>query len=150
MEPPSAATQDIAARRCLGNETTRAEGGTQVTVQASTRGGERRIWAFVVGVVAVTIGVLLHLPMYWMGRDMGFHLAGMPMDNGMMAGMGLIVGGIGMAAWGLLPRNLAQHIAASSQFTISAPEDAPLSRSEESRVGQECVSKCRARWSPYI
>src|SRR3546814_5649630 len=72
--------------------------------------------------------------MYWMGRDMGFHLAGMPMDNGMMAGMGLIVGGIGMAAWGLLPRNLAQHIAASSKFTISAPADAPLSwahRSEE-------------------
>src|SRR3546814_2940562 len=56
MEPPSASTQDIAARRCLWNETTRAEGGTQVTVQASTRGGERRIWAFVVGVVAVTIG----------------------------------------------------------------------------------------------
>src|SRR3546814_8336263 len=103
MAPPTAATQDIAARRCLWNETTRAEGGTQVTVQASTRGGERRIWAFVVGVVAVTIGVLLHLPMYWMGRDMGFHLAGMPMDTGMMAGMGLIVGGIGMAAWGLLP-----------------------------------------------
>src|SRR3546814_5236728 len=45
----------------------------------------------------------------------------------MLAGMGLIVGGIGMAAWGLLPRNLAQHIAASSKFTISAPEDAPLS-----------------------
>src|SRR3546814_3320942 len=39
----------------------------------------------------------------------------------------LIVGGIGMAAWGLLPRNLAQHIAASSKLTISAPEDAPLS-----------------------
>src|SRR3546814_20969040 len=49
------------------------------------------------------------------------------MDNVMMAGMGLIVGGVGMSAWGLLPRNLAQHIAASSKFTISAPEDAPLS-----------------------
>src|SRR3546814_14746321 len=23
------------------------------------------------------------------------------------------------------------------------------SRSEERRVGQECVSKCRSRWSPY-
>src|SRR3546814_16219938 len=40
----------IAARRCLWNETFRTEGGTQVTVQASAAGGERRIWAFVVGV----------------------------------------------------------------------------------------------------
>jgi len=98
-----------------------------VTVQASAVGGERRIWAFVVGVVAVTIGVLLHLPMFWMGRDMGFRMAGMPMDNGMIAGMGLIVGGIGLSAWGLLPRNLAQHMAASSELVVSAPEDAPLS-----------------------
>src|SRR3546814_1482248 len=25
----------------------------------------------------------------------------------------------------------------------------PLFRSEERRVGKECVSKCRSRWSPY-
>src|SRR3546814_6405505 len=25
----------------------------------------------------------------------------------------------------------------------------PPNRSEESRVGKECVSKCRSRWSPY-
>src|SRR3546814_6473795 len=25
----------------------------------------------------------------------------------------------------------------------------PFSRSEERRVGQECVSTCRSRWSPY-
>src|SRR3546814_13949732 len=25
----------------------------------------------------------------------------------------------------------------------------PGKRSEESRVGKECVSKCRSRWSPY-
>src|SRR3546814_11653711 len=65
--------------------------------------------------------------MFWMGRDMGFRMAGMPMDNGMMAGMGLIVGGIGLSAWGLLPRNLAQHMAASGEPVVSAPEDAPLS-----------------------
>ena len=46
----------------------------------STTGGDRRLWAFVLGVVAVTIGVLLHLPMFWMGRDMGFRMVGMPMD----------------------------------------------------------------------
>src|SRR3546814_19809125 len=25
----------------------------------------------------------------------------------------------------------------------------PANRSEERRVGKECVSKCRSRWSPY-
>src|SRR3546814_17948042 len=27
--------------------------------------------------------------------------------------------------------------------------NSPSSRSEERRVGQECVSTCRSRWSPY-
>src|SRR3546814_10898863 len=27
--------------------------------------------------------------------------------------------------------------------------DEALERSEERRVGKECVSKCRSRWSPY-
>src|SRR3546814_14265338 len=26
---------------------------------------------------------------------------------------------------------------------------APMARSEERRVGKECVSTCRSRWSPY-
>lgn len=93
----------------------------------STTGGDRRLWAFVLGVAAVTIGVLLHLPMFWMGRDMGFRMVGMPMDSGMIAGMYLIVAGIAVAAYGLLPRNLSQQMAASSRIAVSAPEDAPLS-----------------------
>src|SRR3546814_20238595 len=28
-------------------------------------------------------------------------------------------------------------------------EEAPTARSEERRVGKECVSTCRSRWSPY-
>src|SRR3546814_3895418 len=28
-------------------------------------------------------------------------------------------------------------------------EDGPQPRSEERRVGKECVSTCRSRWSPY-
>src|SRR3546814_1569869 len=32
--------------------------------------------------------------------------------------------------------------------TWSLPED-PKERSEERRVGKECVSTCRSRWSPY-
>src|SRR3546814_7446743 len=32
------------------------------------------------------------------------------------------------------------------EFTYAYPADA---RSEERRVGKECVSTCRSRWSPY-
>src|SRR3546814_4210096 len=32
---------------------------------------------------------------------------------------------------------------------VSDPLDAKGRRSEERRVGKECVSTCRSRWSPY-
>src|SRR3546814_4523911 len=32
---------------------------------------------------------------------------------------------------------------------LSFSADSGLSRSEERRVGKECVSTCRSRWSPY-
>src|SRR3546814_20412372 len=32
---------------------------------------------------------------------------------------------------------------------IVMPAEAGISRSEERRVGKECVSTCRSRWSPY-
>ena len=83
--------------------------------------------AFILGCVAVTVGVLLHLPMFWMARNMGFRLAGMPMDPGMIFGMFLIVGGIGISAYGLLPKNVAAQIAASRHIVVAAPEDAQLS-----------------------
>jgi putative MFS transporter len=87
----------------------------------------RHLWAFVGGSVAVTAGVVLHLPMYWMGRGMGFRLAGMPMDADMLWGMALIVAGIAVAGYGLLPRRPAAHHAASDpDVVVSAPEDAPL------------------------
>jgi MFS transporter, putative metabolite:H+ symporter len=38
---------------------------------------ERRgLWGFVLGATGVTAGVFLHLPMFLMGRDMGYHLEG--------------------------------------------------------------------------
>lgn len=86
------------------------------------------VWAFVAGCAAVTVGVLLHLPMFLMARDMQFMLAGMPMDDAMIAGMGLIVAGCLVAAWGLFPRNVAQQRAATANFEIAAPEDVPLGR----------------------
>ena len=85
----------------------------------------RNAFAFWLGSAAVTIGVLLHLPMFWMARDMDFMLAGMPMDSGMLWGMALIVAGIGFAGYGLLP-NFAER--APTYESIAPPEDAPLTR----------------------
>jgi putative MFS transporter len=76
----------------------------------------------------VTSGVLLHLPMFLMGRMTHYHLYGMPMGNDMIAGMGAIILGVAVAAYGLLPRNISQQLAASQDIVVSPPEDVPLSR----------------------
>src|SRR3546814_18841058 len=34
-------------------------------------------------------------------------------------------------------------------MALADPQTAPAQRSEERRVGKECVSTCRSRWSPY-
>ena len=86
------------------------------------------LWAFAAGCIAVTIGVLMHLPMFWMGRANGFRLAEMPMDAEMLWGMGLIIVGVAVAGYGLLPRAPSLHAAGAQQLTVSAPEDAPLTR----------------------
>lgn len=59
--------------------------------------------AFWIGSAGVAAGVLLHIPMFLMGRHTGYRLVGMPMGTGMLIGMGLIVLGIGAAAYGLFP-----------------------------------------------
>ena len=82
--------------------------------------------AFAAGCVAVTIGVALHLPMFWMGRDQGYHLADMPMDAGMLWGMALIVAGIVVAGYGLLPKRRAGEAGQIHAIHAIAPEDAPL------------------------
>jgi MFS transporter, putative metabolite:H+ symporter len=94
----------------------------------STLAGRSSLWAFIVGVMAVTAGVILHLPMFMMGRSMHFRLAGMPMGTDMQIGMAAIVGGIAIAAYGLLPRNVAGQLAAAQDINVSPPEDAPLTR----------------------
>src|SRR3546814_8754394 len=35
------------------------------------------------------------------------------------------------------------------QEMLARGESLPVDRSEERRVGKECVSTCRSRWSPY-
>src|SRR5512146_388198 len=73
----------------------------------------------------VSAGVALHIPMFLMGRATHFRLVGMPMDTGMLIGMGLIVAGVGFAAYGLLPSGRQQQVGSVS---IVPPEDAPLTK----------------------
>ena len=95
-------------------------------LSSSTLSDRRGLWAFILGVIAVTAGVLLHIPMFLMGRHNHFILAGMPVGWDMVAGMVAIVGGLGIAAYGLLPRNIAGQLAASQEIVVTPPEDAPL------------------------
>src|SRR3546814_4255294 len=40
-------------------------------------------------------------------------------------------------------------LAAGATVTLCNSKTRDLGRSEERRVGKECVSTCRSRWSPY-
>src|SRR3546814_16105436 len=41
------------------------------------------------------------------------------------------------------------HLAADAERALAAVDRLPHPRSEERRVGKECVSTCRSLWSPY-
>src|SRR5260221_2533980 len=97
-----------------------------MTVRSRVLEGRRDLIAFAGGCAAVTVGVLLHLPMFIMGKDMGYHLAGMPMDPAMLWGMALIVAGVGLAGYGVLPKKATA--APAVNVSVSPPEDAPLTR----------------------
>jgi putative MFS transporter len=87
----------------------------------------RNAAAFWLGSALVTLGVALHLPMFVMGRHLGYVLVGMPMARGMYWGMAFIVVGIACAAYGLLPKTpIAQSGAGSAWIAMAPPDDAPL------------------------
>ena len=82
--------------------------------------------AFWFGVAGVTSGVLLHLPMYVMGRSQGYRLTGMPMNIAMQIGMVAIIVGLMACLYGLYPRAAATNVLAASRIRVSALDDAPL------------------------
>ena len=98
-----------------------------MTAVARTLADRRSLVAFWLGAAVVSVGVLMHLPMYMMAADMGYRLAGMAMDAGMYVGMALIVGGVAMTGYGLLPRKMAAFPAGPREV-FSPPEEAPLTR----------------------
>lgn len=92
----------------------------------------RSALAFWLGSAIVSAGVVLHLPMFWMARNTGFILAGMPMDDGMLWGMALIVVGIAAVGYGLLPNSAPD---ASVDESFAPLEDTPLSAAHWKLMG---------------
>jgi len=76
------------------------------------------------GCVAISLGVLSHLPMLAMAHDMGGHIAGMPMDPSMWAGMVLIVLGVPAAAsrptGSTTPAPIRQGASGSDRWTTAS------------------------------
>lgn len=110
--------------RCTGTAERAPRGADLKTAILDAR---RNAPAFWLGSVLVSVGVVLHLPMFVMGRNLHYVLAGMPMDRGMYYGMALIVIGIGCASYGLLPTgakaNSTRH---DAMRAMAPPDDAPL------------------------
>jgi putative MFS transporter len=82
--------------------------------------------AFWFGIVAVTVGVLAHLPMFLMADDMSYMLVGERMDATMIAGMVLIVVGIAATMYGIFPRLSTVSRNYVARVRVKALDDAPL------------------------
>ena len=59
--------------------------------------------AFWIGTAAVGGGVLAHLPDFFASAGMGYHMGSMHMSRLMLAGMLLIIGGMALTTYGLMP-----------------------------------------------
>lgn len=82
--------------------------------------------AFWFGVAATTVGVLLHLPMYYGARDQGYKLVGSSPDAAMVIGMILTLVGIAATAYGLFPRLSEVSRGYVSKIRVKALDDAPI------------------------
>ena len=103
----------------------RGESGVSDAAPASGRISRREpvAWA---GIAAVTLGVLLHLPMYVQAADEHYHLAGMSADAPMLVGMVLIFAGLGLTAYGLFPRTSLADGGSVARVSIRPLDDAPI------------------------
>jgi MFS transporter, putative metabolite:H+ symporter len=82
--------------------------------------------AFWVGAAACATGVILHIPMYYSARTMGYRMAGMPPDSAMIVGMALIGAGLLAALYGLLPRQSTRIGERTAQIHVRALDDARI------------------------
>src|SRR3546814_16528298 len=68
--------------------------------------------------------------------------------------LGVVIGGILVGRYGVIKALLVcgvLQMGSNLMFAVQAAAGADLTllRSEERRVGKECVSTCRSRWTPY-
>lgn len=84
--------------------------------------------AFWFGVLACTVGVVLHLPMYFSTRDIHYVMSGMKPDASMIAGMALIAIGLIAAAYGVVPARGAEIKESAQRISVRAIDDAPIRR----------------------
>src|SRR3546814_6870268 len=55
-----------------------------------------------------------------------------------------------LSTWAVADSTIWRSRSVAISLSPLAPDTgSPLARSEERRVGKECVSTCRSRWSPY-
>ncbi len=86
-------------------------------------------FAFWIGVLMLMTGVLLHLPDFMSMEGMGYRMSGMPMSGIMLFGMILILLGLPLSTYGLLPRfsALFNHRRTSiDEYHVRAMDDARL------------------------
>lgn len=99
------------------------ESVSPATGSASTASTRSRIfWS---GLLAVTVGAVLHLPMYFTAAEQGYELVGKSMDLPMTVGMPLLVGGLLATLYSLLPRAVEPQ---ETRLRVRAMDEAPLNR----------------------
>lgn len=82
--------------------------------------------AFWLGTAAIVTGVSFHLPDFIQARTIHYQLAGMPMSNLMLFGMGLIVAGLAATTYGLFPVRNKKAPDASAEYQLHTMDDARL------------------------
>lgn len=106
--------------------------------KSSLRGPGARRTGFWAGTVLIVTGVLLHVPAFISARSQHFMVAGMPMGVPMSVGMTLILVGLALSAWGLLPdaatRHRALQAAHQDQVNVTALDDLKLGRAHWSMI----------------
>lgn len=99
--------------------------------KASPRGGIlfRNQPVFWAGLLCVTVGVVLQLPMYINARDVGYHLAGHPVGLAMSLGMILSLAGILVTLYSLVPTSGPRSKDDDYHIRIRAMDDASVNSS---------------------
>ncbi len=83
--------------------------------------------AFWIGFLSVAVGVALQLPMYINAADMGYKLVGMQMSTAMYYGMALVIFGLAITLYSLIPPAVTKENT-DYNFKIRALDDAPINK----------------------